>query len=594
MKALELVLVLLAATAAISVLAERLVVPAPVLLLLGGTVLAFVPQLPRPTLSPEVVFLVAATAAISVLAERLVVPAPVLLLLGGTVLAFVPQLPRPVLSPEVVFLVFIPPLLYWSAFNTSWRDFRRHLRSISLLSVGLVLVTMAAVAAVAHALVPGLPWPSAFVLGAIVSPPDAVAVAAVTRRLGIDRGILTVLEGEGLVNDATALIAYRMSVAAVVAGGFSLRTATVEFAWAAVAGVGVGVGVGMLIVALRRRLRVSSVASNTISILTPFAAYIPAEHFGASGVLAVAAVGLYLGRQGPRVISPQTRTQAVAMWEMLTFLLEGLVFILVGLELPVAVAALREYAMGTLAVAVVAVSVAAVLVRMLWVIPGTYLVVGTMRWFGRPEPTPPLRNVVFIGWAGLRGADSLVIALSLPLTVASGAPFPGRDLILFLTFAIIFVTLVAQGLSLKAVIRVLGLKPDPESAREMSAARARLAVVGLETLDALAVEQPGAEDAKKALRLKYEHVAHRYQARLHNKRIARDEERIESYRTMRLKMLAAERDALIVMRDRNEIADDVLREIQHDLDLEQVLLEQPGPSDGGFDTAPEILRETRE
>jgi len=541
-----------------------------------------------------VLVLLAATAAISVLAERLLVPAPVLLLLGGTVLAFVPQLPRPTLSPEVIFLVFIPPLLYWSAFNTSWRDFRRHLRSISLLSVGLVLVTMAAVAAVAHALVPGLPWPSAFVLGAIVSPPDAVAVAAVTRRLGIDRGILTVLEGEGLVNDATALIAYRMSVAAVVAGAFSLRMATVEFAWAAVAGVGVGVGVGMLVVALRRRLRVSSVASNTISILTPFAAYIPAEHFGASGVLAVAAIGLYLGRQGPRVISPQTRTQAVAMWEMLTFLLEGLVFILVGLELPVAVAALREYAMGTLAVAALAVSVAAVLVRMVWVIPGTYLVRGGMRMLGRPERMPPLRSVVFIGWAGLRGADSLVIALSLPLTVASGAPFPGRDLILFLTFAVIFVTLVVQGLSLKAVIRALGLKPDPESAREMSAARARLAVVGLEALDACAAEQPGAEDAKKALRLKYEHVAHRYQARLVNKRITRDEERIEAYRTMRLKMLGAERDALIVMRDKNEIADDVLREIQYDLDLEQVLLEQPGPSDGGFESAPEILRETRE
>ena len=541
-----------------------------------------------------VLVLLAATAAISVLAERLVVPAPVLLVLGGTILAFVPQLPRPALSPEVVFLIFIPPLLYWSAINTSWRDFRRHLRSISLLSVGLVLVTMAAVAAVAHALVPGLPWPSAFVLGAIASPPDAVAVAAVTRRLGIDRGILTVLEGEGLVNDATALVAYRMSVAAVVAGAFSLRTATVEFAWAALAGVGVGIGVGMAIVALRRRLGSSSVASNTVSLLTPFAAYIPAEHLGASGVLAVAAVGVYLGRQWPRVLSPQTRTQAVAMWEMLTFLLEGLVFILVGLELPVAVTALHEYGIGTLGAAVVAVSVAAVLVRMVWVIPGTYLIAGAMRLLGRPEPTPPWQNVVFIGWAGLRGADSLVIALSLPLTVATGAPFPGRDLILFLTFAIIFVTLVAQGLSLKAVIRALGLKSDPESAREMSAARARLAVVGLEALDAFPAGEPGAEDAKKALRLKYEHVAHRYQARLHNKRIARDEERIESYRTMRLKMLGAERDALIVMRDKNEIADDVLREIQHDLDLEQVLLEQPEPSDGGFDTAPEILRETRE
>ena len=540
-----------------------------------------------------VLVLLAATAAISVIAERLVVPSPVLLVLAGTVLAFVPELPRPTLSPEVVFLVFIPPLLYWSAFNTSWRDFRRHLRSISLLSVGLVLVTMAAVAAVAHALVPGLPWPSAFVLGAIVSPPDAVAVAAVTRRLGIDRGIMTVLEGEGLVNDATALIAYRMAVAAVVAGAFSLRMATVEFAWAAVAGVGVGLGVGMAIVALRRRLRVSSVASNTVSLLTPFAAYIPAEHFGASGVLAVAAVGLYLGRQGPRVIPPQTRTQAVAMWEMLTFLLEGLVFILVGLELPMAVAALREYRVGTLAAAVVAVSVAAVLVRMVWVIPGTYLVRGAMGLLGRPEPMPPWRSVVFIGWAGLRGADSLVIALSLPLAVATGAPFPGRDLIVFLTFAIIFVTLVAQGLSLKAVIRALGLKPDPESAREMSAARARLAVVGLETLDALPVGEPGAEDARKALRLKYEHVAHRFEARLHNKRIARDEERIEAYRMMRLKMLGAERAALIVMRDKNEISDDVLREIQNDLDLEQVLLEQPGPSDGGFESAPEIQRDTR-
>jgi CPA1 family monovalent cation:H+ antiporter len=540
-----------------------------------------------------VLVLLAATAAISVLAERLVVPSPVLLVLGGTILAFVPELPRPTLSPEVVFLIFIPPLLYWSALNTSWRDFRSHLRAISLLSVGLVLATMAAVAAVAHALVPGLPWPSAFVLGAIVSPPDAVAVTAVTRRLGIHRAILTVLEGEGLVNDATALVAYRMSVAAVVAGAFSLRTATVEFAWAAAAGVGIGVGVGMGIMALRQRLRVSSVASSTVSLLTPFAAYIPAEHLGASGVLAVVAVGLYLGRRGPRVLSPQTRTQAVAMWEMLAFLLEGLVFILVGLELPMAVAALHEYRIGTLAAAAVAVSVAAVLVRMVWVVPGTYLLRGAMGLLGRPEPMPPLRGVLFIGWAGLRGADSIVIALSLPLTVATGAPFPGRDLILFLTFAIIFVTLVAQGLSLKAVIRWLGLKPDPESAREMSAARARLAVVGLEALDALAAEQPGAEDAKKALRLKYEHVVHRFQARLVNKRIARDEERIEAYRTMRLKMIAAERDALIVMRDKNEISDDVLREIQHDLDLEQVLLEQPGPSDGGFESAPAIQRETR-
>ena len=325
----------------------------------------------------------------------------------------------------------------------------------------------------------------------------------------------------------------------------------------------------------------------------PFAAYIPAEHIGASGVLAVVAVGLYLGRRGPRVVPPLTRTQAVAMWEVVTFLLEGVVFILVGLELPMAVAALHEYRIGTLAAVVLAVSATAVLVRMVWVFPGSYLLLFVMRLVGKPEPTPRWRNVAFIGWAGLRGADSLVIALSLPLTVATGAPFPGRDLILFLTFAIIFVTLVVQGLTLKAVIRWLGLKPDPEIAREMAAARARLAVVGLEALDALPAEEPGAQDAKKALRLKYEHVVHRFEARLVNKRNARDEDRIEAYRTMRLAMIGAERGALILMRDKDEISDDVLREIQHDLDLEQVLLEQPGPGEGGFETAPEVVRDTR-
>jgi CPA1 family monovalent cation:H+ antiporter len=529
-----------------------------------------------------VLVLLAATAGISQLADRLVLPSPVLLVLGGTLLALIPGLPRPTISPEVVFLIFIPPLLYWSAFNMPWRDFRRHLRSISLLAVGLVLVSMAAVAAVAHALLPALPWSSAFVLGAIVSPPDAVAVAAVTRRLGIPRAIVAILEGEGLVNDATALVAFRMSVAAVVAGSFSLGTAMLEFAWAAAAGVAFGIALGMGIVALRRR-PLSAVASNTVSILTPFAAYVPAERFHASGVLAVVAVGLYLERRGPRVLPAQTRTQSIAMWEMISFLLEGLVFILVGLELPVAVAVLREYGIGKLLAAAVALCLAAILVRMAWVFPGAY------RLLRRSEPAPPWQNVAFIGWAGLRGADSLVIALSVPLTVGTGAPFPGRDLILFLTFAMIFLSLVGQGLTLKAVIRVLGLKPDPEISRELCEARATLSAVGLVALDGLAADGPGATDAKTALRVKYEHEVHRFLARLVNKRNARDEERVEAYRKLRLRMIAAERDALIVMRDKDAISDDVLREVEHDLDLEQILLEQPPPSGGAFEAAPEVV-----
>ena len=250
-----------------------------------------------------ILVLLAATAALHLLAVRLVVPPPVLLVIGGAILAAIPELPRPDLSPEVIFLVFVPPLLYWTAVNTSWRDFRTNLRPISLLAVGLVLVTMAAVAVVAHALAPEIGWGAAFVLGAIVSPPDPVAVTAVTRRLGVARDIVTILEGEGLVNDATALVAYRMAVAAVVAGGFSLGEAAVGFAWSAAGGLGVGLAVGAGIAWIRRRIGKAPVVENTISVLTPFAAYIPAERLGTSGVLAVVAVGLYLGRRAPRLIS---------------------------------------------------------------------------------------------------------------------------------------------------------------------------------------------------------------------------------------------------------------------------------------------------
>src|SRR5262245_49426509 len=285
-----------------------------------------------------ILVLLAVAAALALLAERLAVPPPVLMVLGGTILATLPGLPRLSLNPDVVFLVFIPPLLYWTAVNTSWRDFRVQLRSIALLSVGLVLATMAAVAVAAHALAPELTWPAAFVLGAIVSPPDPVAVTAVTRRLGISRTILVLLEGEGLANDATALVAYRMAVAAVVAGGFSLGTAVIRFLWSAAGGVGLGLAVGVAVFAIRRRIGKAPAVENTISLLTPFAAYIPAERLGVSGVLAVVTVGLYLGRKSTTFLSAQTRIQTFSMWETVTFVLEGLIFILIGLELPLVLA----------------------------------------------------------------------------------------------------------------------------------------------------------------------------------------------------------------------------------------------------------------
>jgi CPA1 family monovalent cation:H+ antiporter len=530
-----------------------------------------------------VLVLLAATAALRLLADWLVVPPPVLLVLGGALLAVVPGLPRLAISPEVVFLIFVPPLLYFAAFATSWRDFRDNIRPISFLSVGLVLATMAAIAAVAHRLAPELTWPAAFVLGAIVSPPDPVSVTAVTERLGIPRDIVTILEGEGLLNDATALVAYRMAVAAVVAGGFSLGQASLKFLWAAVAGVGVGLGVGWAIAWIREKVRDTSVVTNTISILTPFVAYIPAEKIGASGVLSVVATGLYIGRWNPRVVTPQARTQGVAVWQMIVFLLEGLVFILIGLELPLVLGALRTYHPRTLLLLAFAVSGTAILVRLIWVFPSVYLSSAIRRLFGFKERHFRWRGVAFVGWAGLRGGDSLVIALAIPMTVASGGPFPGRNLILFLTFSVIFVTLVLQGLSLKAVIRLLGLKPDPRAAEEEVRAQARMAEAGLRALRSLSAEDLPSREARQALEEKHRHRSHRYAARVRGERHDRDEARTEAYRRLRLGMIDAERDALLKMRDDDEISDEVMRDLQNGLDLEQVLLESPETTERAMD-----------
>jgi monovalent cation/hydrogen antiporter len=520
-----------------------------------------------------ILVLFAVVAALRLLADRLRVPLPALLVLGGIALAVIPGLPRPRLDPEVVFLIFVPPLLFWTALNTSWRDFRSNLRSISLLAVGLVLATMAAVAAVAHAAIPELTWPAAFVLGAVVSPPDPVAVTAVTRRLGIPRNIVTILEGEGLLNDATALVAFRMAVAAAVAGAFSPKEAALRFLLNGAGGVLVGLAVGWGIGWVRLHVGNAPVVENTISLLTPFAAFIPAERLGVSGVLAVVAVGLYLGRHGPRIVSPETRVLAQSMWQMVTFLLEGLVFILVGLELPLVLAALDSNDFGILVEAALLVSGAAILVRILWVFPGAYLPRVILRKLGASEPFPSWRSVAFVGWAGLRGGDSLVIALSVPLTAAGGKPFPGRDLILFLTFSVIFVTLVLQGLTLKPVVRALGLKPDPESDAEERQARSRVTESGLSKLETMPHASPIEEEVRKGLRAKYEHVSHRLEARARGGRHERDEERTKAYRRYRLGMIGAERSELLRLRDADVISDEVMRRIQRDLDLEQVLLE---------------------
>jgi Na+/H+ antiporter len=435
----------------------------------------------------ETIFvLLAAVATLATLANRIGVPYPILLVLGGLVLGFVPGLPRVELEPEVVFLLFLPPLLYVSAIFTSWRDFRTNLRKISQLAVALVLMTVCTVAAVAHWAV-GLPWGAAFVLGAIVSPTDAIAATSIAQRLGIPRRIVTVLEGESLINDATGIVAYRVAVAAVAAGGFSLWQAGLQFVIGAVGGVMVGLAVGWLVVWARRHVSEEPNVQNTISLLTPFAAYLLAEEpshylwgrlglpgeFAFSGVLAVVAAGLYLARRVPYVVTPQARLQAYAFWELVIFLLNGLIFALIGLQLRSIVERLSEteYGAAQLVLYAVLISLAVILVRFLWVFSAAY----SPRWENRslrwPDPLPSPHAATVIAWSGMRGVISLAAALSLPLTVESDAPFPGRDLILFLTFAVILATLVVQGLSLPALIR--GLEDDGTAEREEVRGRSR-------------------------------------------------------------------------------------------------------------------------
>jgi NhaP-type Na+/H+ or K+/H+ antiporter len=532
--------------------------------------------------------LLVVVVALATLATRLKIPYPILLVLGGSALGFVPGLPPVELDPELVFLLFLPPLLYVSAIFTSWRDFRANVRAISLLAVGLVLMTTFVVAAVVHA-VAGLPWAAAFVLGAIVSPTDAIAATTVAQRLGVPRRIVTILEGESLVNDATGIVAYRVAVAAVITGAFSIWEAGLQFVVGAAGGIAVGFAVGWLIVWARRHLSEDPSVQNIISLLTPFVAYLAAEelphslwerlhdligvpadlHF--SGVLAVVTTGLYLGRKGPYIISSGTRLQGYATWELITFLLNGLIFILIGLQLRNVVARLDVYSADELIFYAVLVSLTVVLVRILWVFPATYAPRWVSRRLRERDPAPPWRSVTIVAWTGMRGVISLAAALALPFQ-ASGGQFPDRDLIIFLTFCVILATLVVQGLSLPALIRALGLEDDRIGEKEETHGRIQVAEAALERLEELGAQDWVREDTQERVRGLYSYRRNRFASRFDGDPDG-VEERSADYQRLMVELLVAQRQRLISMRDEGSIGDEVMHRIEHDLDLEESRLE---------------------
>jgi monovalent cation/hydrogen antiporter len=532
-----------------------------------------------------IVILLAVSAALRLVARRLRVPHPVLLVLAGLALVFAPGLPTVEFDPDALFLVFVPPLLFWAALTSSVRDFRAAFWPIARYGTLVVLLTMGAVAAVAHALTPEFTWAAAFTLGAIVSPPDPVAAIAVLRTIGADRRITTILEGEGLVNDATALVAYRFAIAAAVTGAFSLPRAVVGLLITGTGGVVIGLGVGWLIGQVRLRVRGYPVVENTISLLTPFFAYLPADWLGLSGVLSVVAVGLYLSRTGPRIVPAATRIQAESMWVMVQFILESLVFILVGLELPSVLRELHAYTLSTLLLYAALISATVIAVRIVY----TLIAGSLIRWSNRGTPfegIPSWRQLGFLGWAGMRGGDSLVIALAVPVMTAAGRPFPARGLIIFITFAVILATLVLQGPTLAPLIRRWGLT-EVGSGTEEAHARRVVAEAGLRRLQAEAARDGVDRPTARALEATYRRRVERWSARDRERHGQADEEHAglagidggraerlaSAYRTLRTAMIEEEREALIGLRDRGVIGDDVLRRIQRDLDLETMLLE---------------------
>lgn len=499
-------------------------------------------------------------------------PAPLLLVAVGLVVSYVPGVPDYTLDPDVVLPLLLPPLLYTSATDSSYLDLRAQLRPVALLSVGYVLFATFAVGWAAYLIVPGLPLTAALVLGAVVAPPDAVAATAVARRVGLPSRITTILQGESLLNDATAITAYKVALAVVVGEGASWAGGIEEFLVAAVGGTAVGLILMAPLHWLRTHLK-EPLLQNTLSLLIPFVAYSAAEQFHASGVIAVVVVALYLGHRAWEV-DFATRLQEEAVWKMVAFVLESAVFALIGLQLPVVLKGLGAYEGVDAAWYAVALFLVVVAARFLWVYPATFLPRLLSARIRAREENPTWRGPIVIAWAGMRGVVSLAIAFSIPLTVDHGEePFPHRNLILFLTFTTVIGTLVVQGLTLPPLIRLLKFpEPDPQAATLAEAnAQAQASRVAEERLDALLSDERNALPPPLADRLRsvLERRRNAVWERLGQVNPVTGETVDDTYRRLSREMISAEREMFVRLRDGRYIDDEMLRTLLRRLDLEE-------------------------
>ncbi len=536
-----------------------------------------------------VIFILTVLISLSALIEKIRLPHPVFFVVAGLTIGFIPLLPDLLLDPEVVFVIFLPPLLYDAAFRTSWHDFKTDIRPISALAISLVFFTTLIVAVTAYYFIPGFNWPLAFLLGAIISPPDAVAATGIIKGLGLNRRVITILEGESLVNDASALIAYRYALAAVTTGSFIFWRASLQFLLVTGGGIIIGVVIGYILVWAHKKINNNPTVETGLTLLAPFLSYLAAEQAHTSGILAVVSTGLFISWHSHEIFSYQTRMRARVVWDTLMFLLNGFVFILIGMQLPDILKQLGNYTLIQLIGYGVIISVVTILVRIIWIFAGAYLAKllrketkGDDAVSTKTVEETTWKNVLIISWTGTRGVISLAAALAIPLTLYNGTAFPQRPMILFLCFVVIFITLVVQGLSLQPLVRLLAVKPTINEDREAKELQLYIVNRTLEFID----EEYAAGAAsifKDELKKKYEKLAKQLSAEIQTHR-ERDNKRgdipivsLTSLQQAWVEVGRFQRELLLKLHKEGLFSSKSIYEVEKMLDIDQLQFEQQIP-----------------
>lgn len=519
-----------------------------------------------------IVALLFGISMLAMLSEMLKISYPIFLVIAGLFISFIPGIPVVSLHPDIVFLVFLPPILYAAAWNTSWRDFWATRRAISMLAFGLVFFTSLAIAFVSQLLIPNFPLALGFLLGGIISPPDAVAATSVLQGIKVPKRVVTILEGESLINDASSLIVFRFALAAALTGQFTLVKATTDFFMVAGMGVVIGLAIAYILYIVHKFLPTTPSIDTSLTVISPYLMYIAAEHYHFSGVMAVVTGGLFLSYRSHEIFTYNSRIQAYSVWESLIFILNGLVFILIGLQLPQIITGLEKYSILGLVFYALIISVVTVIIRIVWVFSGAYL----SCLLSKHEKRLKWENEFLIGWSGMRGVVSLASALAVPLTLSNGTAFPHRDLILFITFVVILFTLVFQGLSLTPIIKWLKIKEEEnEEAEHEIIIRLRMAEAALSYLQSNYLDEVNSIDAYTRIKDRYERMV-----TITSRKLNKEEKDaaaalfLPKYRRMLLELVAVRRSELHKLRSEKLYSDEIIRSKEYELDLEEARLNE--------------------